>query len=297
MSAYQATPIKRTRRTAAQILQLNSQILEALEADHPQSVRHVFYLMNNERLSVSVDKTDRGYAQIIDRCVKLRRSGELPYSWISDDSRYAIHTPTYTNAVDFLRAVAWTFRAHIWQDAADYCQVWAESKSIAGVIENVCEELAVSLYPSSGFSSLSFAHGSALKINEEANDRPVTVFYIGDYDPAGVLIDVALERELREHLDYGIELNFQRIAITEEQIEEYDLPTKPRKQSDPRALHIQDTVEAEAMPAGILRQLVREQIEPLIPEGAIAAAKKIEEVEINRLLQLADELDDLEIGE
>ena len=24
-------------------------------------------------------------------------------------------------------------------------------------------------------------------------------FYIGDYDPAGVLIDVTLERELREH--------------------------------------------------------------------------------------------------
>ena len=26
------------------------------------------------------------------------------------------------------------------------------------------------------------------------------VFYIGDYDPAGVLIDVGIERELRLHL-------------------------------------------------------------------------------------------------
>ena len=33
-----------------------------------------------------------------------------------------------------------------------------------------------------------------------ARGRPVKIFYIGDYDPAGVLIDVSLEKELRTHL-------------------------------------------------------------------------------------------------
>ena len=46
-SIYQASEIntgKRVRRTRAQVKQLERQIIEVLEEDHPQSVRHVFYL-------------------------------------------------------------------------------------------------------------------------------------------------------------------------------------------------------------------------------------------------------------
>jgi hypothetical protein len=41
---------KRQRRTKAQILQLQTQIYDVLEADYPQSVRHVFYRMTDPRL-------------------------------------------------------------------------------------------------------------------------------------------------------------------------------------------------------------------------------------------------------
>ena len=40
---YQAGQIKRRRRTKDQVEQLDRQIIEVLRADHPQSVRHVFY--------------------------------------------------------------------------------------------------------------------------------------------------------------------------------------------------------------------------------------------------------------
>ena len=58
--------------------------------------------------------------------------------------------------------------------------------------------------------------------------RPVVILYIGNCDPAGVLIDFALERELREHLSPDIDC-FKRVGITAEQVEAYDLPSKPRK--------------------------------------------------------------------
>src|SRR5690606_23502253 len=134
-----------------------------------------------------------------------------------------------------------------WTNADHYCEVWVESRSIAGVVQDDCQELAVSLYPAGGFSSITLAYQAAEYINESSAGKPVTIFYVGDYDPAGVLIDVALERELRTHLDDDIELNFERIAITSEQIALHDLPTKPRKTTDRRSLHIAETVEAEAM--------------------------------------------------
>jgi hypothetical protein len=117
------------------------------------------------------------------------------------------------------------------------------------------------------------------------------IFYIGDYDPAGVLVDVALERELRTHLDDRIELDFRRIGITAEQIEAYDLPTKPRKAKEKRALHIESTVEAEAMPAGNMRQLLRDAIEGLLPPDALRIAKAAEESERRALDLVATTLD------
>jgi hypothetical protein len=155
----------------------------------------------------------------------------------------------------------------------------------------LCEELAVSLYPAGGFTSISLAYMSATCINYEAEDKPVAIFYIGDYDPAGVLIDVAIERELREHLDPDIDLDFKRIAISLDQIDAYDLPTKPRKKSDRRSLHINETVEAEAMPANLLRELLRESIEELLPVHALEVAKVAEESEREHIERMAELLE------
>jgi hypothetical protein len=60
-SVYRASPLKRIRRTNYQIGQLDSQIIDVLNEDHPQSVRHVFYRMTDPRLQEPVEKSDRGY--------------------------------------------------------------------------------------------------------------------------------------------------------------------------------------------------------------------------------------------
>ncbi len=74
-------------------------------------------------------------------------------------------------------------------------------------------------------------------------------------------------RGLRKHLEVDTPIEFRRIGITPEQIRAYDLPTKPRKAGDKRALHIEGTVEAEAMPAHFIRRILRDEIEALLPSG------------------------------
>jgi hypothetical protein len=279
----------RRRRTRAEIAQLERQIVEVLTLDHPQSVRHVYYRMTDPRLYEPVAKTEQGYRQIVDRMTKLRRRpvDPIPYGWISDTTRTGYFVNSYRNAADFLRATASLYRANIWADLDVYCEVWVESRSIAGVVLADCQELGVSLYPAGGFTSLTFAYEAASYINQEHDRRELIVFYIGDYDPAGVLIDVAIEREIRGHLDADVRMRFVRIGITAEQVVQYNLPTKPRKEGDKRSLHITDTVEAEAMPAGIMRSLLRTEIEALLPENALAVAKAAEQSEREFLLRLA----------
>ena len=277
----------RKRRCKAQIQQLEKQIYDALKNDHPQSVRHVFYLMTNPRLPEPVDKTDQGYQQVQKRVADMRLRGDFPFEWITDSSRRAHHTPTFAGAGDFLRRYAAVYRADLWEDHSEnYVEVWTESRSLASVIQPDCQELAVSLYPSGGFSSHSFIYESARHIKAEG--KSAVVVYVGDYDPAGVLIDRKIEEGLRTHLGGNFPLSFERIAINMSQIEQYDLPTKPRKTTERRRLDITETVEAEAMPAHTMRVLVRGKVESYLEPNALRVAKTIENSERERLLSLAD---------
>ena len=292
MQIKRASTIKRDRRTKDRIDQLDAQIIQVLSEDHPQSVRHVFYQMTDPRLPEPVDKSDRGYRHVQARCVVLRRSGAVPYHWIADMSRRGFFVSTFDDASDFLTRMGHLYRADLWRDAETRCEVWAESRSIASVIQKDCKELAVDLFPCGGFSSLSFVHEAAQQHNVSADTRPLVVLYVGDYDPAGVLIDQSLQRELREHLRSDIELDFRRIAINEEQVEEYDLPTKPRKEGDKRSMHVEYTVEAEAMPAADLRAILRVNLELLLPENALEVAKVAEKSERQHIARMANLLGD-----
>ncbi len=292
MTTYRASTIKRARRTRAQLGALDRQIISALASDHPQSVRHIFYLMTDPRLPAPVEKSDRGYRHVQSRCVTLRRSGAIPYSWIADMSRRGYLVTTFADAGDFLRRINGLYRADLWRDADARCEVWTESRSIASVLQADCNELAVSLYPCGGFSSVTFAHDAAQEHNASDDDRPLTELYVGDHDPAGVLIDVALERELRRHLNDRIELQFERVAINADQIKAHDLPEKPRKAGDRRSLHVAATVEAEAMPAHVLRALVRDRIEALLPAAALRVAKAAEASEREQLARVAELLEE-----
>ncbi len=286
-AAYGARTIKRERRTRARVEQLDQQIIEELRSSHPQSVRHVFYRMTNPRLPEPVEKSDRGYRHVQQRCLALRRCDAVSYSWITDTSRSGYFVDTYGSAADFLRQVKGLYRADLWSNCPTVAEVWTESRSIAGVLRDLCEELAVPLYPCAGFSSVSFAYLAVQQMNHYAKGRTVRVLYIGDHDKSGVLIDKALEREQRAHLAPDVRIDFQRLAITEEQIALYDLPSKPSKASDRRAPHIRRTVEAEAMPATVLRELVRARIEELLPHQALLAARVAEESERDMVERLA----------
>jgi hypothetical protein len=270
---------RRARRTQAQIEQLEKQIYAVLLEDHPQSVRHVYYRMTDPRLPEHVEKTEGGYRTVQRRILDMRRENKLNYSWVSDSTRRGYFTDVFNGKAEFIRRVSGLYRGDLWRYSGFYCEIWVESRSLAGVIQSLCEELAVSLYPAGGFTSATLPFEAANFINQEAEGRKVKIFYIGDFDPAGVLIDVSIERELRRHLNPDAEMTFTRIGITPAQIAKYNLPTKPRKDGDRRSKHIEQTVEAESLPAKILRDLLRANIESLLPAGAIRVTKIAEQSE------------------
>ena len=277
------TPVRK-RRTRAELTALDDQIVAVLGADNPQSVRHVFYRLTDPTGPVSVEKTEKGYRSIVRRCTALRRSGRVPYGWLTDATRRGYHVNTFDGAGELVGAFAGLYRVDAWKNAEALIEVWTESRSAAAVVQADCRRLGVSLYPCGGFASLSLAYQGAEGIRRAAGGRPVRIVYVGDYDPAGVLIDQSVLKELRRHLP-DLDIEPVRIAITAEQAER--LPSKPRKAGDRRRPDIKATVEAEAMPAGELRALLTATVERFMPAGALAAAKVAEESEREGLRALS----------
>ena len=172
---------KRHRRSNDVLAVLDQQILNALSACWPQSVRHIFYKMTDPGLAVPVPKSDHGagngYAVVQRRMSQMRVNGSLLYSWVTDYTRRGFHVKTYGSATEFLRRTAGLYRADAWKQAESYVEVWCESRSIAGVIEDLCDELGVSLYPSGGSSSLTLVFNCAEYIKGKLAEtgKPVNV--------------------------------------------------------------------------------------------------------------------------
>ena len=269
-------------RTKVEMNALEDAILYVLEQDYPQSVRHIFYRLVDGSLAVYVEKTEAGYRRIMRRCSLMREENRLPWHYIVDLSRHAFHYSGFDGINDdFIASAAALYRRNYWTTTDFYVEVWAESRSIASVLQGECRRAGVDLYPASGFSSSTFVHDAAEEI-VEAEKQNCVILYIGDYDPAGALIDLDIESKMRKYLDamgWQGDLLFDRVAINAEQIADHNLPTKPRKASEKRRPDIMYTVEAETLPAGILRGLVRERIERLMPSNVLLILKEAERIE------------------
>ena len=278
----------RQRRSPEEMDTLRSAIYAVAESDNPVSIRHIFYRMVVQGL---VEKTDKGYQQLQKATVDMRDAGELPYEWIEDSSRRAYWNTGYAGLDSYAKAAARLYRRDYWTDTDTLVEVWCESRSLVGALGQVCTEYVVPLFPSSGFSSLSFTYQAADHIIRSKRSHAV-ILYVGDYDQAGVLIDKAIESRLRDFLvDWPGELTFHRLAVNDDQIDTMALPTRPPKASDTRSKEVTRAVEAEAIPAPTMRGIVSAALQELIPEKVLRFQREIEKQERNtvysRLIALA----------
>ena len=269
---------QRQRRTPEERDALRAAIYAVVETDRPVSIRHIFYRMVTQNL---VEKSDRGYQQLQKVTVDMRRTLALPYGWIEDSSRRAYMNTGYAGVGSFAEVAASIYRRDYWETTDTLVEVWCESRSLAGVLGQVCSEYVVPLFPSGGFASLSFLYQAAEHI-QEAGRANAVILYVGDYDQAGVLIDRSIEKDLRGFLeDWPGKLTFRRLAVNDDQIDRMGLPTRPPKASDTRSPEVRRAVEAEAIPAPAMRAIVASALQGLIPERVLTVSREVEKQERN----------------
>lgn len=115
-----------------------------------------------------------------------------------------------------------------WAGQPTVAEIWIEKEALANTILSWTEDLKVKIRINKGYSSWTFIHENALDLERILSKHSrVAIFYIGDLDPSGE----DMERFLKEALAYfGIDddrVDFKRLCLTEDQVEEFDLPPRP----------------------------------------------------------------------
>ena len=254
----------------------------------PVTVRGLYYQAEVAGIP-GITKADGDYNKIQQQVLKLRRQKRLSYNHISDLTRWMRKPTTFDGVAEILRSAAATYRKALWSGSNSYTEIWCEKDALAGTIYPVTEEYDAPLMVTRGFSSETFAY-SAMEARED-DARSYYVYYLGDFDRAGQDAANSLQEKLFRFWEENprivaeTEINFDVLAVTEQQIHEMGLSTRePKRKSGADCGWPHDfACELDAIDANTLRDMVRKCIEQHLPQEQLRILKIAEEDERRQL--------------
>ena len=256
--------------------ELVERAVQVLSAEQPMTIRQLFYRLVSVQ---ALENNVRDYKKLSRVMTDARESAQVPFEWIVDRSR-----PTYTPNVfndlkDGLTALRNCYRKDYWQDQPAHVETWTEKDAIIGSIEPVTDEMGVTVRVSRGFTSTTRVHEIASVF--AGISKPIFVYYLGDHDPSGRAIELDLYDRISS---YGPDFQMARLAIREEDIDDFNLPPLRIKTSDTRAAAFRRAfgnrcVELDALPPEELRWRVRRAIDRHIEKRAWDRALAVEQAE------------------
>jgi hypothetical protein len=155
-------------------------------------------------------------------------------------------------------------------DQPVHLECWIEKSTMSDVLLPLCRRYNANYVGSAGFQSVTAAVQLLERIQSVIQSkRPVRIFYISDFDPAGDCMPVAVARQLQFWINQtGVDADVKLtpLALTAAQVKQYNLPRVPVKASDLRKANFEDrhgegAVELDALEAlhpGVLSQIVED---------------------------------------
>ncbi|RLG90874.1 MAG: hypothetical protein DRO36_05360 [Candidatus Hecatellales archaeon] len=229
------------------------------------TVRQIFYgLVSNQ----TIENNEHEYDRIVRICKNARLAGLIPFDKIIDDTREAEKTPSWDSIEEIIGAAINQYRSDWWKDQQYYVEVWLEKRTLRRIFYPITNSFDVHLCIGGGYQSWSEIW-EAVKRFESRENQEIVILYFGDLDPSGKDIP----RDLRERFsDLKVPVTVKEIALTRDDIEQYNLPRNPSKtregkqKGDPRKdwyfqkYGIDYGVELDALPPDVLRNKLEEAI-------------------------------------
>jgi hypothetical protein len=237
------------------------------------TLRQIYYQLVSKHLIQNVKSQYQRLSKIL---VKARHDGTIDWEDIEDRTRSASGGDEeedsaqehFDQAVNYMKNSWEYYNLPTWLNQPIYLEVWFEKQALEGIFKQITKKYNVTQLACKGYSSHTMGYElkkriDALKtIGEDMSAKELHIVYFGDHDPSGIdiyrFVQVMCER-------FGLDVNFERIAITKEQIEKYNIPPMFAKSSDSRyekfvADYGMDVVELDALRPDVLQKLIEDEI-------------------------------------
>jgi hypothetical protein len=218
------------------------------------TLRQLYYRLVADGTLANVDSSYKGLSR---ETAKARREGTFPP--LEDRTRRVERQMAFESSEEAREWLRDVYRRDRTQGQAHNVFLGVEKDALAGLVSSWFRERGLGIVAVRGYSSESLCEQLATEAGKDG--RPAIMLYAGDFDPTGEDIP----RDLAKRLN-GIRV--ERLALTAEQVEHFDLPPQPGKRTDSRstafALKYGRLVQGgqDALPPDDLRALYEEALEP-----------------------------------
>ena len=256
------------------------------------TLRQLFYQLVVRN---TITNTERSYKNLGSLVSDGRLAGQIDWSMIEDRIRVPRIPNEFSGLRELVDAALASYRLPRWSDQDKYVELWVEKDALSGVIAPLANEYHVTLMVNRGYSSQSAMYDAYLRFSRRSrNGKECLLYYLGDHDPSGE--DMVRDISDRLHV-FGVDVKVTKIALTMEQVQQYNPPPNPAKVTDSRfaqyaAKYGDESWEVDALPPDVLDSLIRGTLEEVIDAGAMDTVKEQEEIDKQRLIDAVDTLNE-----
>lgn len=229
-----------------------------------------------------------------------RLAGLLDWSAIEDRTRSVEKPPAWDNPAQIIGAVADQYQEDLWDGQEMRPEVWIEKEALVGVIVPVCERLRLPYFACRGYASQSAQYTASKRFLRyfKAGQTPV-ILHLGDHDPSG--IDMTRENEAKIELLCGRNIEVRRLALNMDQVEQYNPPPNPAKETDARFAGYKEKYgdeswELDALDPTAIDTLIADEVNSMIDEDLWVKAERGEQRNKNLLLKVSNNWEDVVAG-
>jgi len=255
------------------VLRQITEVIAEYRAYLPLTLRQVFYRLVGHH---GYDKTEKAYKRLGEYLNRARRAQLIPWSAIRDDGEQVQGAGGWDSEdqwYDSVESSAKNFMFDLSQGQERTVIFLVEAAGMLPQIARVARAYGVDARSSGGFNSVTVTHRLASQITRD--ERPTVVLHVGDFDPSGEAVFDSLAADVIQFargLGCGTAPEFWRVAVTEDQVTEYNLPSSPAKHTDQRGdwgFGKNEATQAEAFSPDVLAAIVTEACEEFTDMGVL----------------------------
>lgn len=285
-----------TPKTLEHIVLIGGIIDEYVAQGYRLTVRQLYYQLVARGI---IENTMQSYKRTTGVVNDARMAGLLDWDAIEDRTREFIRRARWNSGGHILGAVASQFHMDHWNTQDFRVFIVVEKEALAGVLERVSQKFDTPLLAARGYPSGTVLREFALSDVIDCNEAGQTavILHLGDHDPSG--IDMSRDLADRIQLFAGCDVEFQRIALNMDQVQEQNPPPNPAKTTDSRFESYmekfgEESWELDALSPSYLTDLVTSHVEGYIDgDKWEERAQEIKAVK-DRLMDVAARFDDEE---